>query len=318
MVQRVRPLDPRATAVTSVTRSALFRNHPGLFDNHDDADGTGHAADGPVANRVAAGVLLAALVAGCGQEEWLEVSDGEAEDVGKADGADDTPRVELKLTLSDGGERVRDRLHLAKSAGEKRSITFYDTTDLDLFEAGIVLRTRQIDGKPDDSTVKLRPLDPTLVDEEWFEENDFKCETDRTLARSVDSCSLSDRRDSADIDAVADGEDSIDSLFDSDQERFLEDYGSIGVDFDTLYVLGPAAARVWKIETDALPADVTVEIWRLPSREIIELSMKVEPDEADDAMKDLLAWVGRRRLHVASQADTKTRATLEEFAALAR
>jgi hypothetical protein len=56
-----------------------------------------------------------------------------------------------------------------------------------------------------------------------------------------------------DIDAVADGEDSIDSLFDSDQERFLEDYGSIGVDFDTLHVLGPAAARVWKIETTRCP-----------------------------------------------------------------
>ena len=269
--------------------------------------------------RGATGVLLAALVAGCGQEEeLLRVSDGEAEESVKSDRADDDgrPRVELKLTLADSGERARDRLNLAKSAGERRWITFYDTLELELFEAGIVLRARHIDGKPDDSTVKLRPLDPSLVDEEWFDEEGFKCETDRSPSRSVDSCSLSDRRDADEIEAVGDLEESIDTLFDDDQLRFLDEYGSLWVDFDALYVLGPVAARVWKIESDALPEAVTVEIWRLPSREIVELSMKVEPEDAEDALHDLLAWVGRRRLRVASQADTKTRATLEAYADL--
>ena len=43
-----------------------------------------------------------------------------------------------------------------------RRLYFYDTPGLDLYARGVVLRARATTGAPDDSTVKIRPVDPAL------------------------------------------------------------------------------------------------------------------------------------------------------------
>ena len=55
---------------------------------------------------------------------------------------------------------------------EAREIYFFDTPDLALFEAGIVLRARLIRDGADDSTVKLRPVEPKSIGERW---KDTRC-----------------------------------------------------------------------------------------------------------------------------------------------
>lgn len=57
--------------------------------------------------------------------------------------------VEIKLTVRDDQEQlVRDALGHADIKPEKRVVYFFDTDDLDRYEAGLVLREDQDQGRP--------------------------------------------------------------------------------------------------------------------------------------------------------------------------
>src|SRR5687767_4031810 len=78
---------------------------------------------------------------------------------GKADGAS-SGKTELKVTIDEGHiARARSRVGLDNADSQTRRIWFYDTRALDLYEAGVILRGREVDGDDDDSTVKLRPFE---------------------------------------------------------------------------------------------------------------------------------------------------------------
>ena len=273
------------------------------------------------------GVRLCLLlsVAACSpqrQDERIVVGAGEAEDgssVGKADGSDDEVRVELKVTLDPAEiELARYRFGLDDDAGELRFVHFYDTLALDLFDAGVILRARKIVGDDDDSTVKIRPLDAENVDDAWREIGDFKCEIDRTPTASVSSCSLSDRQGPAEIGRVAQGKHSIASLFDDAQEEFLATFGPDAPSFPDLVDLGAVETMVWKVESSQLDEKMTFELWHLPDgSDILEVSIKVDAEDADDAIDDLLGYLDDHDLRVDAQQETKTRAAIEQLAAQA-
>ena len=67
--------------------------------------------------------------------------------------------VELKLTVP-----VADRSRGAAALGvdpleaQIRQVYFFDTPDLTLNQSGLVVRARRVQGKGDDTVVKLRPL----------------------------------------------------------------------------------------------------------------------------------------------------------------
>jgi hypothetical protein len=78
--------------------------------------------------------------------------------VGLIGGADS---VELRLTVPDEDERSTVvALGMDPLDAYLRQIFFFDTPDLAPDRAGIVTRARRSQGKPDDSVVKLRPVDP--------------------------------------------------------------------------------------------------------------------------------------------------------------
>ena len=256
-----------------------------------------------------------------GQDERIVVGAGEAEDassVGKADGSEEEVRVELKVTLDPAEiEFARYRFGLDDDAGELRFVHFYDTLALDLFDAGVILRARKIVGDDDDSTVKIRPLDAEDA-EAWRETGDFKCEIDRTPTASVSSCSLSDRQGSAEIGLVAQGKRSIASLFDDAQEEFVATFGPDAPSFPDLVDLGAVETMVWKVESSQLDERMTFELWHLPDgSDILEVSIKVDAEDADDAIEDLLGYLDDHDLRVGEQQETKTRAAIEQLAARA-
>lgn len=259
--------------------------------------------------------VAAVLLAGCGAEradlDGLRVSPGEAsEDLGKADG-DTGPRSELKVTVDRAAiEGVLADFGLTPDVAELRDIWFYDTDDLALFGAGAILRARSVTDDDDDSTAKLRPLLASEVDPAWFEDKDFKCETDWTPSASTSSCSLGRELDEGEIEAVADGEADIDSLFSSEQEDFLAAHGP-AFDWYDVAPLGPVPAQVWKVEHDELPGKMTAELWRLPFEDFLELSVKVPDDEAEDAFAELLDWLAVRGVPLSDTQETKTRRALE-------
>lgn len=114
--------------------------------------------------------------------------------------------VEIKVTIRGDQELKGIRaLELDEDSAEVRLIYFYDTLSLDLFNAGLVLRARLVKGDNDDSTVKIRPVEPAKVPQNWSEMPGFKIEADSTGDRIVCSASLTTVQKRDEIDYVAKG-----------------------------------------------------------------------------------------------------------------
>lgn len=257
------------------------------------------------------------VMAGCAAPSALDVSPGEAADLGggKADG--DHPQTELKVTI-DATEiaRARSRLSLLNANSQTRRIWFFDTAALDLYEAGVIVRAREIDGDDDDSTIKLRPFSAAELASNFRKLDGLKCETDRAVDSATPACSLGADQDEGEIVAVDEGQRAIDQLYSSEQEDMLATYGP-GVTLDGLRALGPIPARVWTVRSSALPEKLTAELWYMPDgSQSLELSMRVDTSDADDGLDDLLGFVDDRGLDLSNEQESKTRRALDGFAGM--
>jgi hypothetical protein len=222
--------------------------------------------------------------------------------------------VELKITVrADEIDLGLSALAVEDADAELREIYFYDTPELALYEAGMILRARVRHGGEDDTTVKLRPLRASQVAKKWFSVKGFKCEIDRVGDVGTEACSLTRPEDADDIDDVAAGQASVKSLFSDQQEELAGRYGE-EPDWSELATLGPVDASVWTLEVEELPEDLTVELWTLPDESrILELSMRVDAKEADGAAEALAAFAGDLGLDPSSQEESKTSTTLLFF-----
>src|SRR5687767_2942286 len=74
---------------------------------------------------------------------------------------------ELKLTIPDEHRyQTLAALDVDPLQAHIRQVFFFDTPDLQLDAAGVVVRGRRTQEKPDDSVVKLRPVDPAKLSEQ--------------------------------------------------------------------------------------------------------------------------------------------------------
>ena len=223
--------------------------------------------------------------------------------------------VEIKVTIRGDQELKGIRaLELDEDSAEVRVIYFYDTPNLDLFNAGVVLRARLVKGDNDDSTVKIRPVEPAKVPQNWSELPGFKIEADSTGDRVVCSASLTTVQKRDEIDDVAKGKRPIQKLYSPDQERFLSQFTPHPVDFAALKVLGPIRVLRWKTKHKRFEHELTCEEWRLPDGEdLLEVSIKVEPDRAATAGKAFENHLRELGLDPAGAQETKTRTALERL-----
>ena len=172
-------------------------------------------------------VLLLAVASACsGPSPSIDVSPGEADDdQGKADGASST-KAELKATIDAGDiRRARYRLGLLNADSETRRIWFYDTPWLEMYDAGVILRAREIDGDDDDSTVKLRPFSMNELATRFRSLDDLKCEIDRDLDSESMACSLKADQVEGQIVDVGAGLHQVRTLFSSEQEDLIATHG---------------------------------------------------------------------------------------------
>ena len=86
--------------------------------------------------------------------------------------------VEIKATIPHKQVDAALELYGSKLDGNERFIYFFDTPDLELFEAGIIARARRIVGSVHDSTIKFRPVVPESVPAMWRKKSGFKIEAD--------------------------------------------------------------------------------------------------------------------------------------------
>jgi hypothetical protein len=224
--------------------------------------------------------------------------------------------VEIKVTIrADQELRAERAMKVNPDTAEVRLVYFYDTADLTLFKAGVILRARLVSGDDDNSTVKFRPIEPESISRDWQRLKGFKLEADWIGDRVDCSVSLTALQQRDEIDEVAKGERRIDKLFSNDQERFLSEFYKGSVDFGKLRVMGPVRVLRWKLKHEGFPRQLTVEEWRLPNGDdLVEVSIKASPTEALQAQNEFDAHLRELGLDPEGAQDTKTRTALEYFA----
>ena len=223
--------------------------------------------------------------------------------------------VEIKVTIRPDEElRGIRALDFDEDSAEARVVYYFDTAQLGLFDAGLVLRARLVKGGDDDSVVKFRPVDPNRIAPHWLRHAGFKLEADSVGPRIVCAASLAMPQKRGEIDDVARGQRPIKKLFSPEQERFLSEFYRKPVDFKKLKVLGPIRVLRWQTRHKGFPYELTAEEWRLPDgTDLLEASIKVAPARAGRARQQFDDHLRALNLDPGGAQETKTRTALKYF-----
>lgn len=240
--------------------------------------------------------------------------------------------IEIKTNLEGG---VADALGVLGNPvpSPKRMIWFAEDADglandeLRLHAGGIIVRIRSQEG-PDDSTVKLRPCEPSGWVAPWespFETDllEFRVESDwsglrRSVAASVVATfgqgSLARAGSGAPLHAG--------TLTDS-QLSFIATCTGVRIVPERLVTLGPIVATKWN-DLPLARMKVDAERWTVEGMDFLEFSVRVRPNDHDDQFDlntraekrqaELVAAITDFGLQVATNTDNKTQRVLTALA----
>lgn len=225
--------------------------------------------------------------------------------------------IELKLTVPATGHRATIKsLKLDPVEAQPRQAFFFDTPNLDLFKAGVVVRARRFQGGGGDTVVKLRPVDPDKIDPELRRSASFKIELDAMPGGFVCSASFKGACTGKEVLEMTAGEVPLSSLFSKGQRAFYEAHAPAGIDMDSLTTLGP----VFLLKSRHQPKDydrrVTTEMWLYPDgSRILEVSTKCLPAEAFQAATEFKDYLVRCGIPLSGAQEPKTGTALQYFKA---
>jgi hypothetical protein len=224
--------------------------------------------------------------------------------------------VELKATLAQNEHRQAIRaLKLDPLQAQIRQVFFFDTPDLKLNQAGVVVRGRRVSGREGDTVVKLRPVVPDELPENIRRSPNVTVEVDAMPGGYVCSATMKSPQPNDRILEVVHGELALRKIFTKEQRAFYEAHAPAGVAFEDLSVLGPTF--VLKVVTRPKPSErrIVFELWLLQDgSRIVELSTKCPPKKALPVAAESRALLEGLGLTLAPDAHTKTKTTLEFFA----
>jgi hypothetical protein len=229
-----------------------------------------------------------------------------------------TDGVELKATVPDADRHSAvQELDLDVLDCDLRHVVFFDTRDLRLSRAGVVLRARRA-RKGGDSIVKLRPVVPAELPR-WLRRADgFRIELDAMPGTFVCSGSLKQRVSNADVKEVFQGKRAIRKLFSREQRAFYAEHAPTGLGLDELTPFGPINVAKTKFELDkAIGRDAVAELWFYPDgTRILELSVKCTPTDAFRMAVATRTALSRHGITLSGEQQTKTRKALQYFSHL--
>ena len=223
--------------------------------------------------------------------------------------------VELKLTIPADLQRATIRgLPIDPVEAQPRQVFFFDTPDLALNDAGVIVRARRIQGGKADTVVKLRPVVPDELPKELRKSASFKTEVDVVPGGFVCSGSFKGTSTGADVrDAIA-GDKPIRKLFSKEQRAFFTAHAPKGLELDALTTLGPTFVLKGTFEPKELDRRFVVEMWLYPDgSRILELSTKATPSEALEVAAETRAYLTGRGIQLSGAQEPKTRAALEFY-----
>jgi hypothetical protein len=228
----------------------------------------------------------------------------------------DSDSVELKLTVPESNRQATiGSLGLDPLEAQIRQVFFFDTPELTLDKHGVVVRARRIQGRPDDSVVKLRPVVPSELPEDLRQSGAFKVELDALPGGYVCSGSLKGNPGTDGVKNAVGGDLPLRKVFSKDQRAFFAAHAPEGVALDDLSVLGPIFVLKGKLMPEKLGRKLVAEMWLYPDgSRLLELSTKCETKEAFQVAAELRAYLAGKGVDLDGEQETKTRKALEYFA----
>ena len=228
----------------------------------------------------------------------------------------DSDRVELKLTVPESGHYAAARsLDMDPLDAQIRQVYFFDTPELSLNRAGVVVRARRVQRKSGDTIVKLRPVVPEELSKKVRSDAGFTVEVDAMPGGYVCSGTLKRSVSNADVRKVVSGSRELEALLSKPQRAFLAEHAPAGLDLDELTVLGPILVLKLKFEPESFERRLVAELWMYPDgSRVLELSTKCAPSEAFQAAAETRAFLIQRGIDVHGEQETKTAKALEFFA----
>jgi hypothetical protein len=225
--------------------------------------------------------------------------------------------VELKLTVPEAGQRSSvTALGMDPLAAQIRQVFFLDTPDLALNAAGLVVRARRVQGRGDDSVVKLRPVVPGELPRAVRRSPAFGVEVDAMPGAFVCSGSMKHDIGPAGVKEAVAGERPLRKLFSKEQRAFYASHAPDGIGLDDLAVLGPIFVLKLKFSPKGLGRKLVAEFWLYPDdSRLLELSTKCPPHDAFTAAAEARAYLAERGVDLSGEQETKTRRALEFFSA---
>ncbi len=225
--------------------------------------------------------------------------------------------VELKLSVPVGSAPVK-KIGLDPVEAQPRQAFFFDTPDLALNKAGIVVRARRIQGGDGDTVIKLRPVEPETIDPELRRSSAFKIEVDAMPGGFVCSASFKGVCTNQEVLDVASGGMPLRKLFSREQRAFYDAHAPAGVTMDKLVLLGPVFLLKSKHYPKAKDFDrpIVMEVWIYPDASLVmEVSTKCLPKEAFQVIGDFKEYLARHGIALGADQSAKTRTALEFFGA---
>jgi hypothetical protein len=228
----------------------------------------------------------------------------------------DSDSVELKLTVPDAHHRSTIMgLGMDPLEAQIRMVTFFDTPDLTLNRNGLVVRARRVQGREDDSVIKLRPVVPADLPEEQRRSPAMVVEVDAMPGGYVCSASMKGRLGTSDVKACLAGERAIRKLFSKEQRAFYAAHAPDGIALDDLSVLGPIFVLKLRFTPPQLGRRMVAEAWLYPDGDrILELSTKCPPAELFQVAAETRLFLSANGVDVTGEQQTKTATALSYFA----
>jgi hypothetical protein len=225
--------------------------------------------------------------------------------------------IELKLTLPASSYRAAAKnLAIDPLEAQIRQVFFFDTPDLTLDRTGVVVRSRRIQGRESDSTVKLRPVVPGEVAERFRDSSQFVVEVDAMPTGYVCSGSMKHTLSPKAVLPAVNGERPLRKLFSKEQQKFYSACMPDGPAIDDLSVLGPIFVLKLKLNPDGFSRRLVVEMWLYPDgSRVVELSTKCLPGEGLAVATEAREFLAAKGIEVSGDQQTKTRTALEFFSA---
>jgi hypothetical protein len=228
--------------------------------------------------------------------------------------------VELKVTVPEADHRSAVvSLGMDPLDAQIRQIFFFDTPDLTLDQHGVVVRARRVQGKGEDSVVKLRPVIPSELPSRLRKSPNFRVEVDALPGGFVCSGTMKAPIDGARVLRVVSGELPVRKLFNKEQREFFAEHVPPGVSLNDLTVLGPILVLKLRRVPVELGRRIVAEIWVYPDgSRVLELSTRCGIDEPFQVAAETRAYLDGLGIDLSGEQQTKTRRALEYFAEVAR